>query len=224
MVDAKSRGRSTFDGQLELLREDLLKMGALVKDAVRRAVRALKEQNLTVAREIVDGDEVVDALEHEIEQKCLMLLALQQPMAVDLRFIGTALKTVTDLERMADHATDIAKIVLRIGREPLIKPLVDIPRMARIIEEMLDEGLRAFVGRDAEGALEVAKRDDEVDQLYGQVFRELLTYMLEDPRTIRQATHLLFVAQHLERVADHVTNLSEWVVYLVRGERKDLNP
>lgn len=224
MGESVSRSRGSFEAQLGVLREDLLKMGALVKDAVSRAVRALKEQDLALAQEVVDDDEVVDTLEHDIEQKCLMLLALQQPMAVDLRFIGTALKTVTDMERMADHASDIAKVALRIGREPLIKPLVDIPRMAKVIEEMLDEGLKAFIGRDAETALEVAKRDDEVDHLYGQVFRELLTYMLEDPRTIRQATHLLFVAQHLERIADHVTNLSEWVVYLVRGERRDLNP
>jgi phosphate transport system protein len=207
-----------------VLREDLLKMGALVKEAVSRSVEALKSQDLTLAREVVDGDEVIDEFEHEIEQKCLMLLALQQPMAVDLRFIGTALKTVTDLERMADHACDIAKIAMRIGHEPLIKPLVDIPRMTAAIEEMLDEGLAALIGRDPERALEAAKRDDEVDHLYGQVFRELLVFMLEDPRTIRQATHLLFVAQHLERIADHVTNLSEWVVYLVKGELRDLNP
>jgi len=218
----KSRG--TFETQLGLLREDLLKMGALVKDALARSVRALTEQDLDLAQAVVDGDEAVDNLEKEIEQKCLMLLALQQPMAADLRFIGTALKTVTDLERMADHAADIAKIALRIGREPHIKPLIDIPRMADVVEGMLDDGLRAFVARDVDAAVNVARRDDEVDHLNGQVFRELLTYMLEDPRTIRQATHLLFAAQHLERVGDHVTNLSEWVLYLVKGELRDLNP
>ncbi|MEW6031317.1 MAG: phosphate signaling complex protein PhoU [Bacillota bacterium] len=225
-MDRSSTGRTrgSFETQLGELREDLLKMGALVKESVHRSVKALKDQDIELAQSIVEGDETVDALEHEIEHKCLMLLALQQPMAVDLRFIGTALKAVTDLERMADHATDIAKIALRIGHEPHIKPLVDIPRMAALVEKMLDDGLRAFIARDAEAAVEVAGRDDEVDHLYGQVYRELLTYMLEDPRTIRQATHLLFAAQHLERIGDHVTNLSEWVLYLVRGELRDLNP
>ncbi len=218
------RARSSFETQLGSLREDLLKMGALVKEAVTRSVEALRRQDLDLAQAIIDGDETVDDLEKDVEQKCLMLLALQQPMAADLRFIGTTLKTVTDLERIADHAVDIAKIALRIGHEPHIKPLVDIPRMAEVVESMLDDGLRAFVSRDVDLALEVASRDDEVDHLYGQVFRELLTYMLEDPRTIRQATHLLFAAQHLERVGDHVTNLSEWVLYLVKGEMRDLNP
>jgi len=218
------RTRGTFEAQLGELREDLLKMGALVKDAVARSVEALRLQDLELAQAVVDGDETVDNLEKEIEQRCLMLLALQQPMAVDLRFIGTALKTVTDLERMADHAVDIAKIALRIGHEPHIKPLVDIPRMGDTVEGMLDDGLQALVTKDVERALEAAERDDIVDHLYGQVFRELLTYMLEDPRTIRQATHLLFAAQHPERIADHVTNLAEWVLYLVKGELRDLNP
>jgi len=224
MTDGSSRSRGTFESELGVLREELLKMGGLVREAVHRSVQALKEQDLELARAVVDGDETMDILEHEIEQRCLKLLTLQQPMAVDLRAIGTALKTVTDLERMGDHACDIAKIALRIGSEPLIKPLVDIPRMAVIIEGMLEDGLKAFVGRDMEAALEVAKRDEEVDQLYGQIHRELLLYMLEDPKTIRQATHLMFVGQHLERIADHVTNLSEWVIYLVKGERLDLNP
>lgn len=224
MTDGSSRSRGTFESELGVLREELLKMGGLVREAVHRSVQALREQDLELARAVVDGDETMDILEHEIEQRCLKLLALQQPMAVDLRAIGTALKTVTDLERMGDHACDIAKIALRIGSEPLIKPLVDIPRMAAIIEGMLEDGLKAFVGRDMEAALEVAKRDEEVDNLYGQIHRELLLYMLEDPKTIRQATHLMFVGQHLERIADHVTNLSEWVIYLVKGERLDLNP
>ncbi len=224
MADIRGRTRGTFEAQLGGLREDLLRMGALVREAVRRSVKSLKDQDLDLAKAVVEDDEVVDTLEHDIETKCLTLLALQQPMAVDLRFIGTALKAVTDLERMADHASDIAKVALRIGRTPLIKPLVDIPRMAEAVERMLEDGLRAFVGRDAEAALEVATRDDEVDQLCGQVYRELLTYMMEDPRNISQATNLLFVAQYLERVGDHVTNLAEWVVYLVKGERRDLNP
>jgi phosphate transport system protein len=224
MVDAAGRARGSFEAELDLLREDLLRMGVLVREAVHRAVRALKDQDLELAQKVVDGDEIIDTMEHEIEEKCLRLLALQQPMAVDLRTIGTALKTVTDLERMADHSSDIAKVALQIGRASLIKPLVDIPRMSAIIEEMLDGGLKAYVTRDVTAAQAVALRDEDVDHLYAQIYRELLTYMLQDPRTIPQATHLLFVAQHLERIADHVTNVAEWVVYLVHGELRNLNP
>jgi len=223
MTKTTGRTRGSLEVQLNALRDDLLKMGALAKEAVHKAVQALKEQDLELAQAVADGDETVDRLEHEIERKCLMLLALQQPMAADLRAVGSTLKTITDLERIADHAVDIASAALRIGRGPLIKPLVDIPRMAAVIEEMLDGGLRALVSRDVRLALEAAARDEEVDHLYAQVYRELLTYMMEDPRTIRQATHLLFVAAHLERIGDHVTNLSEWTVYLVQGDRRDLN-
>lgn len=218
-----ARTRGSFETELGLLREELLKMGGLVSRALRDSVEALRAQDLDLAQAVVDGDEVIDELEHQIEQRCLMLLALQQPMAVDLRAISATLKTITDLERMADHASDIAKVALRIGHEPLIKPLVDIPRMASIIGEMLDGGIKALVTRDVALARQLAARDEEVDHLYGQIYRELLTYMMEDPRTIRQATSLLFVGSHLERVADHVTNLSEWVIYMVQGERCDLN-
>ncbi|HHY93027.1 MAG TPA: phosphate signaling complex protein PhoU, partial [Firmicutes bacterium] len=169
------------------------------------------------------GDDLIDTMELDIENRCLRLLALQQPMASDLRVIGTALKIVTDLERMADHASDIAKVTIRLQGQPLIKPLVDIPRMATIARQMTRQSLDAFVQRDVNMALAMIESDHEVDHLYSQIFRELLTYMMEDPRTIQQATYLLFVGMYLERIADHATNLGEWIIYMVTGEKKELN-
>lgn len=215
--------RKTFHTELEELQRDILRMGTLVAEQIDKSVRSLATKSSELAREVVARDDVVDAMELDIERKCLELLALQQPMAVDLRIIGTALKIVTDLERMADHATDIARVTIRLEGQPLIKPLIDVPRMAEIAQGMIRESLKSYVDRDLELAMTMIKRDDEVDQLYGQVFRELLTYMMEDPSTITQATHLLFVASHLERVADHATNLGEWIIYMVTGERKELN-
>lgn len=215
--------RETFHEQLEELQKELLRMGTLVDEAIHRAVRSLAEKDSDLAKEVIDSDDQVDDLELEIEKMCLALFALQQPMATDLRLIGTALKFVTDLERMGDHAVDIAKITLRLEGQPLIKPLVDIPRMAELAQTMVREALAAYVNRGADLAYAMISRDDEVDHLYGQVFRELLTYMIEDPRTIQQATYLIFVAMYLERIADHATNLGEWTIYMVTGERKELN-
>lgn len=215
--------RQTFHQQLDDLRNDILKMGVIVEATIRDAVKSLAEKDLALAQRVVEGDDMVDALELEIEKRCLHLLALQQPMASDLRVIGTALKIITDLERMADHASDIAKVTIRLDGQPLIKPLIDIPRMAEITGGMIRDALRAYASRDDKLALEMIGRDDTVDHLYGQIFRELLTFMIEDPRTIKQATYLLFVAQYLERIGDHATNLGEWVIYMVTGERKDLN-
>ena len=217
------RFRKSFHEELERLQHDLLRMGTAVEEAISNAVRSLKEKNLDLAQRVVDEDRIVDDMQIDIEQRCLGLLALQQPMARDLRAIGTALKIVTDLERMADHAQDIAKVALRLQGQTYIKPLIDVPRMAEIAQKMVRQALDAYVNKDAAAAYEMTKYDDEVDSLYGQVFRELLTYMMEDPSTIRQATHFLFVASHLERVADHATNLGEWVIYMITGERKELN-
>lgn len=215
--------REIFHQQLEELQEELLKMGTLVEEAIHRAVRSLSEKDSALAHQVIDADDQVDEAELDIERRCLALFALQQPMATDLRLVGTALKFITDLERMADHAVDIAKITLRLEGQPLIKPLVDIPRMAELAQAMVREALASYVNRDAELAYAMIARDDEVDHLYGQIFRELLTYMMEDPRTIKQATHLIFVAMYLERIADHATNLGEWTIYMVTGERKELN-
>lgn len=215
--------RETFHEQLEDLQKELLKMGTVVEEAIHRAVRSLSEKDSDLARQVIEQDDVIDNMELEIEKMCLALFGLQQPVAVDLRLIGTALKFVTDLERMGDHAVDIAKITLRLEGQPLIKPLVDIPRMAELAQIMMREALAAYVNRDAQQAYTMVARDDEVDALYGQVFRELLTYMIEDPRTIQQATYLIFVAMYLERIADHATNLGEWTIYMATGERKELN-
>ncbi|WP_370636984.1 phosphate signaling complex protein PhoU [Gelria sp. Kuro-4] len=198
-------------------------MGSLVEKAIAEAVRSLAERDLELAEKVVAGDDLIDTMELDIENRCLRLLALQQPMASDLRVIGTALKIVTDLERMADHASDIAKVTIRLQGQPLIKPLVDVPRMAAIAREMTRQSLDAFVQRDVNMALAMIESDHEVDHLYSQIFRELLTYMMEDPRTIQQATYLLFVGMYLERIADHATNLGEWIIYMVTGEKKELN-
>lgn len=215
--------RKSFHTELAKLQEEILRMGTAVEEAIHLAVKSLKDRDSDLAKKVIMNDDQVDRLELAIEKKCLNLLALQQPMASDLRVIGTALKLITDLERMADYAADIAKVTIRLEGQPLIKPLIDIPRMAEITQVMVRDALTAYVDRNLNLAYEMSKRDHEVDHLYNQVFRELLTFMMEDPRTIQQATYLLFVARYLERIADHATNIGEWIVYMVTGERKDLN-
>ena len=211
--------RQGFDQELETLRQDLVHMGQIVQDSITNAVDALARRDKALARQVMDGDDVIDAMQVDIEDRCISLIARQQPVAKDLRILGTGLKITTDLERIGDHAFDMAKIVLLIGDEPLIKPLVDIPRMAVMAQSMLNDSLQAYLKLDIGLAEKVCRDDDMVDQLYHQVFRELLTYMLEDPKKINQATQLIFVARYLERIADHSTNVAEWVIYLVTGER-----
>ena len=211
--------RHNFDQDLESLRQDLVRMGEIVQAAIKDAVDALAKRDKDLARTVMAGDDVIDRMQVEIEDRCISLIARQQPVATDLRILGTGLKITTDLERIGDHAFDIAKIVLLIGDEPLIKPLVDIPRMAEIAQNMLKDSLQAYLKLDIELAEQVCRADDRVDELYHQVFRELLTYMLEDAKKINQATQLIFVARYLERIADHSTNVAEWVIYLATGER-----
>jgi phosphate transport system protein len=211
--------RQSFDQELESLRQDLVHMGEEVQTSIKNAVTALARRDKVLARAVMDGDDDIDRMQVEIEDRCISLIARQQPVATDLRILGTGLKITTDLERMGDHAFDIAKIVLLIGDEPLIKPLVDIPRMAEIVQQMLEDSLQAYLKLDIQMAEKVCREDDLVDNLYHQVFRELLTYMLEDPKKINQATQLIFVARYLERIADHSTNVAEWVIYLATGER-----
>lgn len=215
--------RQFFDQSLEALKSELLQMGSLVEKAVGQAVESLVRQEVTLAQRVIDGDDAVDEMELAIEDRCMKLIATQQPMGRDLRRIGIALKIIVDLERMADYATDIARVTLRLAGQPFIKPLVDIPRMARIAGNMVRGVLEAYVREDPVLAEKASQADDEVDHLYSQIFRELLTYMMEDPRNITQATYLLFVGRYLERVADHATNIGERVIYLATGERKDLN-
>ncbi len=195
----------------------------MAADALRRAVEALKAQDLEASRQVIRGDEAINAKRFEIEGACLRLIATQQPMAGDLRSIAAVLEIITDLERCADYAAGISKIALMIGKESFIKPLIDVPRMMEVATSMLEQALQAFVDRDVQEARRVAGLDDEVDALYNQVYNELLSFMLQDPRTIHQATHLLWVAHNLERFADRVTNICERVVFTVTGEMREIN-
>jgi len=212
--------RQSYDQALSDLQQELLCMASLVEEAIFKSVKSLANQDVDLARQVLDGDDLIDRMETEIEDHCLKLIALQQPLARDLRVIGTAIRIISDLERMADHACHIAKTTLRFADQPLIKPLVDIPRMATLAQKMLKDSIDAYVQLDLDLAEQVGKDDDAVDALYSQVFRELLTYMMEDPQTITQATHLIFVGRYLERIADHAQNIAEWVVFLVTGERR----
>ncbi|MGF7186722.1 phosphate transport system protein [Desulfitispora alkaliphila] len=216
--------RVNFDNLLKELQKDILRMGGLVEEMITDAVEALATQDLELAQDVLDRDETVNELDLDIEDQCMKLIATQQPMGKDLRKIGIAFNIIKDLERMADYACDIAKTCKRIGKEPLIKPLIDIPRMAEMAKSMVSKSLDSYVREDVELAEEIAADDDKVDELYKQIFRELLVIMMENPKSINQATHLLFIGRYLERVADHSTNICEAVIFLVTGKRKDLNP
>lgn len=215
--------RKSFHEQLDELQQDVLKMGTMVEQAIFNAVKSLKARDEILAQQVIDGDVSIDDFQVQIEDDCIRLLALQQPMASDLRVISAVLKITNDLERIADHAKDVSKVTIRLSGQPLIKPLIDIPRMAEITQKMLRISLDAFMRRDASQVEQLIDCDHEVDALYHQIFRELLSFMLEDTRTIQQATHLLFVGRHMERMADYCTNLGEAVYFMVKGERKDLN-
>jgi phosphate transport system protein len=207
-----------FDEELNALKERILRMGALVETQVANAIKALVERNTDLARTVITTDHQVNAYDVEIDEECIRLLALRQPTASDLRFITTAMKISTDLERMSDLAEDICERALELAEEPQLKPYIDIPRMAEHARMMVKEALDAFVNRNAELARKVCREDDFVDQLTGQIFRELLSYMIEDPQTIRRAIRITFVAKYIERIADHATNVAEMVVYLVEGK------
>lgn len=215
--------RSSFHEQLKNLQRDILKMGLFVGDAIQKSVQSLARQDIALAQAVIAGDDTVDAMLIDIEKRCLQLMALQQPMASDLRTIGTALKIVTDLERMADHATDVAKVTLRLEGEKLIKELVDIPRMASRVQAMISEALEAYVNRDVERAGQMIAMDDEIDKTYSLIFDELMGMMQQQTQYVKQATYLLLVAMYLERVGDHATNLGEWTIYMVTGELRDMN-
>lgn len=215
--------RASFHDQLDSLQRDLLRMGVFVSEAIEKAVRSLTRLDSSLAQQVVAGDDTVDRMLIDIEKRCLQLMALQQPMASDLRAIGTALKIVTDLERMADHATDIAKVTLRLEGERLIKELVHIPWMARRVQEMTREALEAYVNRDVERARQMIAMDDEIDAAYKEIFDEILAIMQSQPAYVKQVTYLLLVAMYLERVGDHATNLGEWTIYMVTGELRDMN-
>ncbi len=204
-----------FHEELEALKQTLLAMGGLVEDQIRRVVRALLERDGVLAQEVIDGDARVNAYDVEVDETCVELLALHQPAAGDLRFITTAMKIVTDLERIGDQAVNIAQRALELNREPQLKPYIDLPRMAERAQRMVKESLDAFVSRDTGLARRVCEEDAEVDALKEQIFRELLTFMMEDARTIPRAIRLILISRFLERVADHATNIAEMVIYMV---------
>ena len=215
--------RLSYQNTLCELKREILNMGSLVKEQIELTVSALAGQDLELAQKVIDRDDLVDALELKIEEQCLKLIATQQPMARDLRTIAAGIKIIIDLERIGDNAVDIAKTTLRIGHEPLMKPLIDIPRMTVIAQDMLKDALQAYVNEDVVLAESLAEKDHEVDRLHGQVIRDVLTYMFENPQNITQGTHLMFISRYLERIADHATNLGENIIYMVSAERKDLN-
>jgi phosphate transport system protein len=214
--------RTTFHKKLREIQDDVLAMGSMVEKAISRSIEALKERDVDKAHEIISGDLNINKKRFDIEEKCIQLIATQQPMASDLRSIICVLNIITEVERIGDYAEGIAKIVIMTGDEPPLKPLIDIPRMAKKTEDMLHRSLDAFVNRDADAAKKIAAEDDEVDNLYDQVFRELLTFMIEDPKTITKATRLIWVAHNLERSADRVTNICERVVFIVTGKMEEI--
>jgi phosphate transport system protein len=207
-----------FHEELEALKQTLLAMAGLVEDQIRRAIRALVEHDGDLAEEVIERDREVNNYDVEIDEKCVELLALHQPTAKDLRFITTAMKIVTDLERIGDQAVNIAQRVLELNREPQLKPYIDLPRMAEKAQRMVKDSLDAFVARDTELARQVCAKDAEVDALKEQLFRELLTFMMADPKTISRAIRLILISRFLERVADHATNIAEMVIYLVESK------
>jgi phosphate transport system protein len=207
-----------FDKEIEYLKELLLRMGAMVEDSISESIRALLERDTAAAQRVIDADTAVDRMELEIDQHTIELIAMMQPAAVDLRFVAAAMKITPELERVADLAVDVCERAIELNREPPLKPLLDIPRLARIAQDMVRQSLDAFVRRDATLAREVIARDDEVDLLTEQSFRELLTYMLEDSRNISRAIRLTFIGKYFERMADGATNICEMVVYLAEGK------
>lgn len=215
--------RERFSQQVMDVKHKVVKMGALVEDIVELAVTSLKNQDIEGAKKVYADDDKIDEIELEIEMECMRMLALQQPLAKDLRTVATALKIITDLERMGDHAVNIAKITLEIGNEPLIKPLIDIPRMAQIAQEMVKLSLDAFVKEDVELAERVAAMDEEVDNIYLAILEEIIELISNNKDMARQGTKLLFIGRFLERIADHTTNICERVIYMVTGELKEIN-
>jgi len=206
-----------FDQDLEALKDLLLRMGGRVEAIIQKSIEAVKRRDVALANEVFADDQAIDGMEIDIDNRCIGLLALRQPMAVDLRFITSALKITNDLERVGDHAVNIAGSAIRLAEEPQLKPLVDIPRMADMAAGMLREALDAFVRRDAATARRLVRRDDDVDNLNRQLFRELISFMIEDPHTITRALELILVARNLERVADLATNVAEEVVFIAEA-------
>lgn len=215
--------RTTFERHLSEIEEDMLVLAGMVERAIDRSIDALRSRDIELARVVIVEDMDINRKRYETEEKCLELLATQQPMARDLRTIVAILHIIVDLERMGDHAEGIAKVAIMLADEPPLKPYIDIPRMAEIAVRMLRGSIESFKLRDVEMARRICDEDDEVDALYDQVYRELITFMINDPKTIERATHITWIAHNLERIADRVTNIGERVVYMVQGRIEELN-
>jgi phosphate transport system protein len=207
-----------FDEELGALKERVLKLGSMVEAAIRDSVRSLVERDSNLARKVIERDPQINALDVEIDEECIRLMALRQPKARDLRFITTAMKITTDLERMGDLAVNIAERAIELNEEPQLKPYIDIPRMAEFAQEMVRDSLDAFVQGCSQLPYEVIKKDDKVDNLNEQVYNELLFYMIQDPATVSRAMRVSYVSKYLERIADHATNVAEMVIYMCQGE------
>jgi phosphate transport system protein len=214
--------REAYLNQLQELRDDVVALASMVDKAIARSVDSLKRQDVNLARQVCEADAEINQLRWRTEELALQVLATQAPMASDLRVISAVIHISVDLERMGDHAAGTAKIVIDTANEPLLKPLVDIPRMSELARAMLADSLTAFIEGDAQKARQIVDRDDEVDQLYDQIYRELLTYMMADPSSINRATHLLWAAHNLERIADRVTNICERVIFAVTGQLEEI--
>ena len=215
--------RSPFDQKYAAIRDNILRLGQLLDAAIDRSITALKNQDQALARQVIADDTVINDLRFVVEEECLALIATQQPAASDLRSVITAMNVVNDMERMADHAAGIAKTVVRMGDEPLLKPLVDLPRMANYARDMLERALDAFLAHDTEAARAIAAEDDEIDHLYKTIFDELLGIMARDPSTTSRGTYLLWCAHNLERIGDRVTNIAERIIFMTTGTMKELN-
>ena len=215
--------REAYHKALINLQDEVLEMAGMVANAIKKSVESLQKRDINESKTIITNDSLINKKRFAIEERCISLIATQQPMAVDLMVLTSILSIITDLERMGDHAEGIAKISLLIGDEPLVKPLIDIPRMSDIGLSMLDKCLKAFVNRDVEAARLICNEDDTVDALHDQVYRELLILMIQNPKIIHQATYLTWVSHNLERIADRVTNIAERIVFMVTGKMEEMN-
>jgi phosphate transport system protein len=215
--------RESFLQELQVLEGDLLNMGNVVSEMLEKAIVALKERDVELAEKVINMDDEVDDYNLNIENKCLQLIALQQPMAKDLRIIAAALKIITDIERCGDYIVDIAKTAKVLSEKELFKPLIDIPKMAKLVEDMLKDALTGFVEKDINLIQKMIDEDDEVDHLYKSLYDEIISYVEKDPSLTKQAVHLLMICRCLERIADHITNVGERVYYMETGELKELH-
>jgi phosphate transport system protein len=225
MINTRDEGsmlRKTFENEIQLVKDDVLLLGSMVEQAILNSVEALKKRDIKASEKIFAGDMKINKKRFDIENKLMILIATQQPMAHDLRLLASCMEIISELERMGDYAKGIANINIRMGDAPLLKPLIDIPRMAQIGVDMLHHALTAFVNEDVQAAQSIPIQDDEVDALYNQVYRELMTFVIQDAKTMERANWLLWVAHNLERVADRVTNICERTVFIVTGEMTEI--